>query len=634
VPRRRRRREQGLERVLGSPALFATAYGNVGSSIYYALGVTAVFALGLTPAIFVIAGVIYIATSLTYTEGTVRYPEAGGSSSFARHAFNELVSFGAAWAQMLNYIITISISAFFVPHYLSVFWEPLRDNPWDVVGGAAVIAILVALNVVGIKEAAGLNIFLAVVDFGTQLLLVILGFVLIFSPSALTDNVNLGVAPTWSHFLLAIPIGMIAYTGLETISNLAEETREPRRDVPNAYKLVAIAVFTIYLTLPLIALSALPVRKVDGDYQTLLGEPPEKNGFQNDPVLGVVDNLGLHGHVLRGLEIYVGVLAATILFIATNAGVIGASRITYAMASYRQLPQVFRRLHPRFRTPWLSLIVFAGVFSIATLLPGKTTFLGTMYSFGAMLSFTIAHAAIIGLRYRRREDELPYKAKPNLRIGGVEWPLFAMVGGLATGVAWLTVVVQEEATRYAGLAWLVAGFGFYVVYRRRYVRVPLSEVVRAPVLVLGPSLTVEYRTIVVPVVRTPESEEALVAAARLASERGSRIAIVHVLEVPLHEPLDVEMPEEEAEADALLDDAEALVERYGVQVVTRLVRARTAGPAIVEEALHRTAEVIALGAPRRRRFGPERQTLFGRTVDYVLKAAPTRVIVAAGRRAA
>jgi basic amino acid/polyamine antiporter, APA family len=633
VPRRRRRREQGLERVLGSPALFATAYGNVGSSIYYALGVTAAFALGLTPAIFIVAGVIYIATSLTYTEGTVRYPEAGGSSSFARHAFNEVVSFGAAWAQMLNYIITISISAFFVPHYLSVFWEPLRDNPWDVIGGATVIAALVAVNIVGVKEAAGLNIFLAVVDFSTQVLLVILGFVLIFSPSTLADNVHFGVAPTWGDFLLAIPVGMIAYTGLETISNLAEETREPRRDVPRAYTLVAVAVFTIYLTLPFIALSALPVKKVGGDYQTLLGEPPEKGGFQNDPILGVVDNLDLHGDTLRALEIYVGVLAATILFVATNAGVIGASRITYAMASYRQLPQVFRRLHRTMKTPWLSLLVFAGVIPVLTLLPGETTFLGTMYSFGAMLSFTIAHAAIVGLRYRRREDELSFKARGNLRIGDVEWPVFAIVGGLATGVAWLTVVVQEEATRYAGLAWLAFGFAFYAVYRMRYIREPLSAIVRAPILVLGPSLTVEYRTIVVPVVRTPESEEALVAAARLASERGSRIAIVHVLEVPLHMPLDVDLPQEEDEADALLDDAEALVERYGVPVITRLVRARAAGEAIVAEARNRDAEVVALGAPRKRRFGPERQAVFGRTVDYVLKAAPTRVLVAAGRPA-
>src|SRR5881398_2064513 len=172
----RRRRQQRLERVLGTPALFATAYGNVGSSIYYALGVTAVFALGLTPVVFVIAGIIFAATAATYAEGTVRFPEAGGSSSFARHAFNELVSFGAAWAQMLNYIITIAISAFFVPHYLSIFWSPLRSNPWDVVGGTVVVVLLVLLNIVGLREAARLNIFLAVVDFATQVLLVMLGF--------------------------------------------------------------------------------------------------------------------------------------------------------------------------------------------------------------------------------------------------------------------------------------------------------------------------------------------------------------------------------------------------------------------------------------------------------------------------
>jgi APA family basic amino acid/polyamine antiporter len=631
VPRRRRR-QQGLERVLGTPALFATAYGNVGSSIYYALGVTAAFALGLTPLVFLVAGVIFVATALTYTEGTVRFPEAGGSSSFARHAFNELVSFGAAWAQMLNYIITIAISAFFVPHYLSVFWEPLRENPWDIIGGAIVIAVLVGLNVVGLREAATLNILLAVIDFATQLLLVLLGFVLILSPQTLVDNVHLGVAPTWSQFLLAIPVGMIAYTGLETISNLAEETRDPPRDVPRAYSWVAVAVFVIYLTLPLVALSALPVERVGGEFQTLLGLTPEEGGFQNDPILGVVENLGLdEGALLRMLEIYVGILAATILFIATNAGVIGASRITYAMATYRQLPEVFRRLHPRFKTPWLSLVVFAGLISILTLLPGRTTFLGTMYAFGAMLSFTIAHLAVIGLRYRRPTEELVFRARPNLRLRGVDWPLFAIVGGAATALAWLVIVVQENDTRWAGLGWLAIGFVGYAIYRRFFVREPMTTTVRAPAMVLGPSLTIEYRTIVVPVVRTAESEEALVAAARLADERAATVAIMHVIEVPLDLPLDVRLPDEEAAADEILDSSAALVEGYGVRAVVRLTRARAAGPAIAEEADRRNAELIVLGAPRAR-IG--RGRIFGRTVDYVLKHSPSRVMIAAGRRAA
>jgi basic amino acid/polyamine antiporter, APA family len=628
----RRRREQRLERVLGAPALFATVYGNVGSSIYYALGVTAVFALGLTPVVFLIAGLIFAATALTYAEGTVRYPEAGGSSSFARHAFNELVSFVAAWAQMLNYIITIAISAFFVPHYLSIFWAPLRENPWDVVGGAIVIVLLVALNIVGIREAAGLNVFLAVIDFATQLLLVLLGFYLVFSPEILVDNVHFGTAPTWSDFLLAIPIGMIAYTGIETVSNLAEEVRDPARNVPRAYLMTAVAVFAIFFTLPAIALSALPVTEVGGEFKTLLGLPPEEGGFANDPVLGVVENLGVSGLLLEALQVYVGILAATILLIATNAGVIGASRITYAMSGYRQLPNVFRQLHPRFKTPWISLIVFAGLVSIATLLPGQLDFLGTMYSFGAMLSFAIAHVAVIALRYRKPDDELLFRGRPNLRVGGVDWPIFAVLGALGTGLAWLVVVWQTPETRYAGLGWLAAGLVGYVIYRRWFVRAPLTQTVRAPAIVLIAPLEVSFRTIVVPVVPGPESEEALVAAARLAADRRSRIALVTVIEVPLDRPLDADLHHAELDAARVLDDAEAHLSGYDVRTVTRVIRARAAGPAIVEDALGRDAELIVVGAARGRvrRGSP----VVGRTVDYVLKHSDIRVLVAAGRRAA
>jgi basic amino acid/polyamine antiporter, APA family len=618
--------------VLGAPGLFATVYGNVGSSIYYALGVTALFALGLTPLVFLIAGVIFAATTMTYAEGTVRYPEAGGSSSFARHAFNEFVSFGAAWAQMLNYIITISISAFFVPHYLSIFWEPLRENPWDVIGGTIVIVLLVAVNILGLRESARLNITLALVDFATQLLLVVIGFALIFSPDVLAANVTFGVAPTWPDFFLAIPVGMIAYTGIETVSNLAEEARDPARNVPRAYLFTVVAVFAIFFTLPAIALSAMPVKSVDGEYQTALGLPPEEGGYANDPVLGLVRNLGISGGFESVLEVYVGILAATILFIATNAGVIGASRITYAMAGYRQLPEVFRRLHPRFQTPWLALIVFAGIISILTLLPGQTDFLGTMYSFGAMLSFTVAHMAIIALRYRHPTDELVFKGRPNVRIRGVDWPLFAFFGAVGTGLAWLVVVVQTPNTRWAGLGWLAAGFILYAVYRRRFVRAALRETVRAPALVIGPALELQYRTIVVPVVRSAETEEALVAAARVAADRGATIAVVHVIEVPLDRRLDAVTDEEEEEADELLEQARGLIEAYGVRAVTRVLRERRAGPAIVREADQRNAELLVMGARRRR--ARSRTAIFGPTVDQVLKAAPCRVLLVAGRKAA
>ena len=337
---RRRRQAHELERVLGANALFATAYGNVGSSIYYALGVTAVFALGLTPVVFVIAGLIFAATAATYAEGTVRFPEAGGSSSFARHAFNELVTFGAAWAQMLNYVITIAISAFFVPHYLSIFWEPLKQNPWDIVGGAVVIVLLVGaehrrdqgggppqhrprrhrLRHAGPARAARLR---------PDLL-----------PDDLVDNVHLGVAPTWSHFLLAIPVAMIAYTGIETVSNLAEEARDPLRTIPRSIRLVAVAVFAIYFTLPLIALSALPVDAGRRAYDDAARPAAADGGFANDPVLGVVDNLGLARRAaVERSKSTSGSSPRRSSSSPPTPGVIGASRITYAMASYRQLPE-------------------------------------------------------------------------------------------------------------------------------------------------------------------------------------------------------------------------------------------------------------------------------------------------------
>jgi APA family basic amino acid/polyamine antiporter len=630
VPRRRRQ-QASLERVLGTPALFATAYGNVGSSIYYALGVTAALALGLTPVVFVISGIIFAATSLTYAEGTVRYPEAGGSSSFARHAFNELASFGAAWTQMLNYIITIAISAYFVPHYLSIFWHPLKTTPWDAIVGIVVILILVGLNIIGVQEAARLSIILAVMDFATQLVLVLLGAFLVFDPAILKANVHLGTVPTWSAFFLAIPIAMIAYTGIETVSNLAEEARDPPRDIPRSISWVAIAVFAIYFTLPSIALSAMPVH----NGKTLLGLPPEQGGYKNDPVLGLVDHMGLHDPWLTVAQYYVGVLAATILIVATNAGVIGASRITYSMATYRQLPERFRRLHKTFKTPWLSLTVFAAGAASIVLIPGifgdsskEVDFLGNTYAFGAMLSFTVAHLAVIQLRRKKRDDELVFKARPNLRIGGVDWPLFAIFGGIGTFAAWLVVVFEHPAVRWTGLGWIAFGFVVYVLYRRKLGE-PLTETVRAPV-VLGPSAALEYRNVLVPLSPGESAQEAVDVACRLAAERRARVVAMVVLEIPLELPLDARVPDLEDAADELLDEAQAVGESYGVRVIPRLARARGAGSAIVEEATRRASEIVVMGTPRseRRRSG----AALGGTVDFVLRNAPCRVMVVASRK--
>jgi APA family basic amino acid/polyamine antiporter len=256
-----------------------------------------------------------------------------------------------------------------------------------------------------------------------------------------------------------------------------------------------------------------------------------------------------------------------------------------------------------------------------------------MYSFGAMLSFTVAHAAIVQLRRRFPDEELAFRARPNLRIGNVDWPLFALFGGTATALSWIVVVWQSESTRYAGLGWLAVGFALYAVYRRRVVHVPLTETVRAPV-VIDPSTALEYRNVLVPVVGRRESEAAVDLACRLAAERGGSIVALTVLEVPLEHSLDTGVPEHvEEEAHELLDEVRAIGDAYGVNVVGRLVRARKAGRAIVDEAERRNSEIIVMGAPRHD-HQRSRGRIFGGTVDFVLKNAPCRVMVAAAPRAA
>ena len=357
------------------------------------------------------------------------FPEAGGSSSFARHAFNEVVSFFAGWGLSLDYIITIAISAFFVPHYLGAFFPALGHGPGDVIGGAAVIALLALLNIRGLGESAKLNIFLAVLDLFTQVALVVLGAVLVLDPALLVNQVHLGVAPSYTQLIFAVSISMLAYTGIETVSNMAEEARDPGEEVPKTVNLVLIAVLGIYAGISMISLSALPVTQdAAGHYSTALGTT-----YADDPVLGIVSALHLHGALETVARYYVGALAATILLIATNAGMIGISRLSWSLAEHRQLPGVFARLHPRYHTPWFTIVFFSAI-AVVLLLPGNTDFLGNLYSFGAMLSFTIAHVSIIALRLQAARPSTGPTGRPGTCAGAASRvPLTAVLGAVGTG---------------------------------------------------------------------------------------------------------------------------------------------------------------------------------------------------------
>src|ERR1700730_13639108 len=611
----------GLRRSVGLGGLFATAYGNVGSSIYYALGLVAAYAAGLTPVVFMFAGGLFALTAKTYAEGAAMLPEAGGSSSFARHAFNELVSFFAGWALSLDYILTIAISAFFVPHYLSAFphLHALNHNPGDIIGGLVVVALLMALNIRGLGESARLNFVLAVLDLATQILLVGVGIVLVLDPSLLVHQVHLGSVPSWGELIFALSLAMLAYTGIETVANMAEEARDPGTQVPRAVNLVVLAVLAIYAGISVVALSALPVEPVPGHphhIHTLLGDQ-----FQNDPVLGIISRLGLHGTLLHAAQYYVGALAATILIIATNAGMIGISRLSWSLAEHRQLPSLFARLHPTHRTPWFTLMFFSGLAGIL-ILYGNTNVLGNLYSFGAMLSFTIAHAAVIALRVKDPKRERPYRMPWNVRIRGSSIPLTAVLGGIGTGLAWLAVVDKHAEARTVGIPWMVLGLGGYFLYRRRQGMDPRKQY-RVERPERPPDFAeLDYLTALVPIFGGDVSASAFRSAAKLIGEGGVVYAIFRA-PGPSQLSLEAGLDEEEAQGRSVLESARIQARRVGIEIRTGLIRTRNPGAALVEEAKRVGSDVIYWSTIH----APAGEQGIVTTAAYLPATRPCRVII-------
>jgi basic amino acid/polyamine antiporter, APA family len=623
--------ERGLRRSVGVPGLFATAYGNVGSSIYYALGLVAAHALGLTPLVFLFAGGLFALTAKTYAEGAAMFPEAGGSSSFARHAFDDVVSFFAGWALSLDYILTIAISAFFVPHYLSAFpgLHALKHNPDDIFGGLIVVALLAALNIRGLGESARLNFVLAILDLSTQILLVAVGAVLVLNPSLLIAQVHLGTVPSWTELIFALSLAMLAYTGIETVANMAEESKDPGKQVPKAVNLVVLAVLGVYAGISVVSLSALPILHHGVGYSAQLHESFKKPGyatelggfFENDPVLGVISRLGLHGTVLRIAEYYVGILAATILFIATNAGMIGISRLSWSLSEHRQLPQIFSQLHPRYRTPWFTLIFFSALAGVL-IVYGNTSVLGNLYSFGAMLSFTIAHAAIVALRVKDPDRERPYRSPWGLRLRGYVIPMTAVIGGIGTAAAWVAVTVLHKEAKIVGIPWMILGMAGYFLYRHRQGLNPKQHYRIARPERPPDFQELDYRTALVPIFGDDVSASALSRAAKLIGEDGVVYAIF-VLPVPSQLSLEAGLEEEEAQGRSVLESARIKARRAGIKIHTGLIRTRNPGASLVEEAERVGSDVIYWSTIH----APAGEQRIGPTAAYLLSKRPCRVII-------
>ncbi len=629
----------GLRRSLGSPALFAIVWSSLAAAVYFSLGIVAENALGLTPVVFLGAGIFFVLTAMTYVEGASLHQERAGSTVFARYAFNELWSFIAGWAVLLDFLILIAVTAFVATHYVAAFWAPLGSGAPELVMAGAIIAYVAIRNIRGTSASRGIErvSVLAVIDVVLQLIVIVLGAFLVVDVEALTASIELGTAPRWEDVLFALTISTVAFTSLESASGLAGEVRVSRHGLKRLIWSATVSVLVIYVGMSLVAVASLPVTP---------GASPLTGDALNAPVLALVSKFD-PPWLADGLRYAVAALATATLVVAAHGAMLGLSRLSYSLARNRQIPSVMGRLHPATGTPYV-VIVLAALLAGALVVPRDLEFLVGIYAFGAMLAFLIAHVAICALRYREPDRPRPYRIPLSVRIGGGDLPLPAVLGAIMAAGGLVSLLGFHAGARTIGLVWMAAGVALYVGYRRS-AEMPLRErVVLSEAALRFEPARAEYGSILVPIYGTAIDDDIVQTAGRLAAAEnpeegeghGATIEAIWIFEVPLSLPLDARLPEAQLKAArAALARAKAVGEEYvGVEVMTATVRARRAGEGIVEEAKRRGVELIVLAAeePSRIRggarlggIGGPLDNFVGDATKYVVRKAPCRVILTA-----
>jgi APA family basic amino acid/polyamine antiporter len=613
---------------LNTRALFALIYAASVSSIYFALGYVSGQAQGLTPEIFIFAGVFFQLTSMTYAEGAALHPQRGGSPTFARYAFNELIGFISGWAIILDYILLMAVAALAVPAYLAVFWPQIGTGHARVIAAVVVIG-LIALDAMRGAGAQGLRrqVLFGTVGLLVPVALIILGLIFVFHPSHLTSTVHLGTAPTVRDLGFAIPLTVVAFTGIESASSLAVDAKTKPRDLRRLIALASAAAVVVYVGIAVVGIGALPVH----DGITELGT------HKTAPVLAIAK--ALHPAGLADVFKYVvGVTGALVLAAASGAGMLGVSRAGYSMATHRQIPSAVGRLSPRWGTPVI-IIAVSALAAIGLVIPGKVSVLIDIYAFGALTTFTIAHLSVIVMRFREPALERDYRIPLSIPVAGAQLPLPAVLGALMSAIGWAILVVYHPGARYVGLGWLVGGVLLYVSYRRLSGRPVLRRVVIDDRALRQARRRAEFGSILVPIFGGQRDDDAVQVAGQLAGDRqededmgGVTIEAIYVIEIPTRLSLDGPLPATDLQvARAALKHAKEIGETYEeVEVATAVVRARRVGAGIVQEAKRRGVEAIVLAAdPTDGGSGQGGAKVVGEVATYVIDKAPCPVIVTA-----
>jgi APA family basic amino acid/polyamine antiporter len=641
-----RRSSEGLKRgseragsliahTLGEPALFAITLSAVVSAIFVALGVVAGRALGLTPAVFLLAGVFFAVTMATYVEGSSLHIERGGASTFARYAFDEFWSFIAGWAILLDYLIVMAIGAVVISEYLTVFWSELDEGilPELIAGGALLFVAMSNIRGLSANRIASV-LRLSVVSIVVLVAVSVIGFTFYWDPGSIHSSIDLGVAPKWEDVIFATGIATVTAIGVEAASGLAGDIRVGRRGLR---RVVVVSVLVAMLLCVLVSVAGLMATPVVGT-RTALGDR-----YLEAPVLAIVSSYE-PGTLLDVSRYVVGATAAALLLVAMNGQMLGLARLAYSLATNRQFPSAVGRLHRRRGTPYVTIAI-AALIAFALALPHDLDFLAGLFAFGAMIAFSLAHLSIIVLRFREPDRPTAFRVPFSIPFRGARVPLPAVFGAAFSISVWLSIVIYHEGARVIGTVWMVAGISLYVVYRRSQGK-SLTRRFTIPAEALTESAVAEYGSILVPVFGEDLDDDIVGTAGRLAAsegeeeEGGAVLEALYVFEIPMSLPIDARVPEERVrEAKRVLARAKEVGEEYaGVEVATAMVRGRSTGQAIVSEARRRGVEAIVLGAeePSRLRGGAilggrgrVRDRFVGDTTRYVIEKAPCKVILTA-----
>jgi APA family basic amino acid/polyamine antiporter len=618
------RKRPRLKRVLGGRDLYSIAYGEVASSIYFALGIVAAHALGLTPLVLLVVGALCLLVALSYAEAITSSREAGGSATFVGRAFGDLAGFVVGWVVMLDYLIVIALTTLFVPHYLSAAFQVsiLRRPPFDMLIAVGLVVGLTLMRLAFRPSLYRFGIILAVLDLATQIILIGLGLMMLFSWNGLASGVHLGSVPSWSSLAFALSLAMLAFTGIETVANLSQESRNPE-ELPRKLFAAIGSVIAVYVLIAVVGLSAFPVK----DGHTALGDE-----WRRAPLMGIVSALSSHMPSVLAtlLRVFVGLSGVAILLLAATTAISGFARLTRSLGEHRMLPAPFGRLYHRTLVSPQALVMIvlvSGGLLIATEplhrsgLQGQATFLTSLFSFGVLIAFSAIQLAVIKLRYGAPSLYRPYRVPCSIRIFGGELPLLAVLGSLLTIFIFVLTMITHVAARYGGPIWLLLGLAIFGLVRRQRGTGLLEQVGAGGEQELPEA---GFTTILVPMKLGDIGEEMMATAVRIAQERSASLIVLNVIEVPLEHALDAPLAQQERLAAETLAEAQALADENEVPMRGYTVRTRSIGAAVVEQAREVGADLIVIGSGARWR---RHSRFFSPTVEYVLRKAPCEVMI-------